>query len=203
MRGQNGTFPEEVRALELMDLLDSCDALLDLHASNTPGSTPFVIAEPAAFAITEKLDFNIVSYGWDEIEPGAADGYMHRSGKIGICLECGYAADAEKNSQLAVSSAMIFLSHFGLIESPKSDSHKIQQLVHVHTCIMNHDDTLEFVREFEDFEPLPARQIFAKDVDREYRAEEHDCIIFQRSDAPIGTEACIIGSFQELNTSVA
>ncbi|HMB66193.1 MAG TPA: succinylglutamate desuccinylase/aspartoacylase family protein, partial [Patescibacteria group bacterium] len=99
---------EEKRAKELMPILDECDALLDLHASNNKEATPFVICGEDCRDIVGIFDFDIISFGWDDIEPGSTDGYMYHQGKPGICLECGSVYQSEENFDLAYDSALRF-----------------------------------------------------------------------------------------------
>ncbi len=77
-----------------MEILDRSDALLDVHCSINLDTTPFAIADNG-FDIVKNMNFGIVATGFDDVEPGAADGYMKNNNKIGICVECGYFGDSK------------------------------------------------------------------------------------------------------------
>ena len=96
-------------------LLKESDGLLDLH-STTKESTPLAICEPHSFDIARKLSVQIISSGWDAIHPGSSDGYMNKTGKIGICVECGQHSD-ERTPRRARSSIGIFLREMGLTDT--------------------------------------------------------------------------------------
>jgi succinylglutamate desuccinylase len=48
---------ERKRALELMPILDRCEAILDIHSSATRATTPFVICEPHSFLLLGNYHF--------------------------------------------------------------------------------------------------------------------------------------------------
>lgn len=194
VRGIESGLVEEKRAQELMDLLDTCDVLIDIHASNTPGSPPFVICENEAMDLAALLDFGIVSSGWDAIEPGAADGYMHGKGKPALCLECGYAGDANAHQALAEESVMRVLAHLEMVDAPRPDASSApRRHIEVYEAAIRRNESFFFAKEYADFEALKPGEVFATDGDAIYRAKEGDCIIFARPNAAIGAEAFIRG----------
>lgn len=190
-----GDSYEEKRAKELMPILDECDALLDLHASNNKEATPFIICGEDCREIVKIFDFGIVSFGWDDIEPGATDGYMYNQGKPGICLECGSVYQSEENSDLAYNSALQFLNYFGAISRPVEYNRKPQKVVQVFQAPKKKTNDFSFVKEFADFEELIPGQVFARDGQEEYVAKENECIIFPNSDKRIGDEVFVLGRF--------
>lgn len=84
---------EYQRSREILPYLHAADYSLDLHASFTPDSEPFIICESNALALVQYLPQDRVCYGFTRLEPGGTDGYMNELGKVGICIECGYLAD--------------------------------------------------------------------------------------------------------------
>lgn len=188
-----GTTLEDARARELMKIFDQCDALLDLHASNSRRTIPFIICEQEASALARKMAFPIVSSGWDRLEGGAADGYMHRQHKPALCLECGSVYDADNNRRLAENSIYQFLYYFGLIDQVIPYSSQRQRRINVYNIACKRTAALSFSREFSDFEQLEMGKIFARDGEIEYRGAEGDCIIFPRPNGPLGSEAFILG----------
>lgn len=194
LKENNGDTWEDARARKLMKILDVCDSLLDLHASNIPESTPFAICEELAFPFVKNFDIKIVSTGWDSIEPGATDGYMLQNGKPGVCLECGFADDGDLYMSLAEKSIYAFLRFYrvieGAIENQKFDK---KRLVHVDRVIKRTDDVFEFAKEFKDFEKLDSGKVFASDSRRSYIAEDGDVILFAHPVKEMGAEMCILG----------
>lgn len=193
IHGNDGATPEDVRARELMRVLDTCDASLDVHASNSKEATPFVICEPKAFDIARLLPFSIVSSGWDAIEPGGTDGYMHQSGKIGLCIECGSVYDAASVMPTAVASIEAFLRYFGITPGAAPEVRSDQTYVRAYKEAKRRTNSLAFSKPFADFERLTSGEVFARDGEETYVAEEGDLIIFPRADAAIGAEAFILG----------
>lgn len=194
--GNTGIALEDKLARMLMPLLDGCDALLDLHSSNTPGSPPFIIAEPEAHDLARQLDFEILSWGWDAIEPGATDGYLHRQGKPALCLECGSVDDPAAHVELAARSIYQFLQHFGAIEQQVAPAAHKQNLIEVIKIGIQQTDDFSFTRTFKDFDPLPSGIVFAHDGKITYTAGENECIIFPRDNKKPGDEVFIIGKIK-------
>lgn len=198
LKDQNGDTYEEIRARELIPLLDECDALLDLHASNIPDSTPFLIFEEPARDFVEVLDFPIISTGWDALEPGATDGYVFNNGKPAICAECGYAKDGAKYVSLAEDTVYKFLQFYGAIQKDlvlEKIDHK--KYLHVDEVVMKEKESFVFTKNFEDFETLPAGYCFAKDGDgKEYYVEKERVIVFANPNKEVGGEACILGEWK-------
>ena len=188
---------EEKRAQELKQILDKSDALLDLHASNNPCSTPFIICEQNSYPLARIFDFKIISSGWDAIEPGATDGYMLQQGKPGLCLECGPKWYSDENKELAKKSIYQFFSYFGAIQTRVAFSQTKKKFIHVYHAVIKNDPGFRFVKEFHDFEILPPGKIFAYDSYREYKAGNNDCIIFPSPEAEIGDEVFILGKYIE------
>jgi succinylglutamate desuccinylase len=189
----SGDSLEELRARELMPILDECDMLLDIHASNSHDATPFVICEENGMEIGCLLDFPIISTGWDALEPGTTDWYVNQQRKIGIGIECGSVHRPEETLTLAQESILRFLRYTGNLEGGE-ESHDIpQRHIHVHTVAHRSTEPVTFSRDYADFELLEHEEVFARSGDREYVAGQDDCIIFPRPNAPFGAEIFILG----------
>lgn len=195
LKDSGGGSYEEKRAKELMPILDECDALLDLHASNNKEATPFIICGEDCKEIASIFDFGIVSFGWDGIEAGATDGYMYNQGKPGLCLECGSVYQSEENADLAYNSSLQFLNYFGAISKQVEYSKKSQKIVKVYKAAKKKSENFSFVKDFADFEELPAGEVFAQDEETEYIAGEGECIIFPNSNKKIGDEVFVLGKY--------
>lgn len=161
-----------------MIILDKCDALLDLHASSSKKTTPFVICEKNSLDVVSKLNFEIISFGWNAIEPGATDGYMSEQGKIGICLECGSLHESENEVNLAEKSVYQFLEHFGAIKSKELFLKRRQKILEAKKAVKKKSDFFNFSRFFHDFEKLKKGELIATDGNEKYYANQNDCILF-------------------------
>lgn len=193
IKGNSGSTYEDGLARELMDLLDQCDALLDLHGYNGPEDQPFLICEPNALELASKLNFSIVSSGWTSCSPGGADGYMFSKGKMGICAECGSNLRPEDYVALAEQTVLQFLQYFELIEETVPLSSVSQSNVTAVQVVKRTKEDFAFTKNFRNFEKLEPGVVFAHDGDQYYRADVGQCIIFPRPNAQIGEEVFTIG----------
>lgn len=193
VKGNNGDTPEDERARELMKVLDRSDALLDLHMFYDDDGQPFVICEDNAVDIAKNFDVDIISTNWTIAEPGATDGYMYESGKIGICVECGPISKAEEYTEFAKTTVYQFLQHFGMSPVEVANSTKPKRFVRAKESV--HRNSSDFVLQagFKNFDNLNEGQIIAMDGDKKYVANKGDCIVFPHYGARVGEEAYILG----------
>jgi succinylglutamate desuccinylase len=191
-RDISGDTYEYRRATELMDLLDTCDALLDIHSYNSETGDQFLITEENGLELASKLDFPLVATGFTAMGSGS-DSYMSNRGKVGLTAECGTTNRADHFFPLAVKTALQFLQHFGNIDEVEPFNHVPQRRVRAERMILKKTDSFTFSREYKDFEQLGNGEVFATDGDITHTAGEGECIIFPRVTAPVGGEACIIG----------
>ena len=82
-------------ASQLRKKLDEADICLDLHSSTIEDMPPFVVCENNARELLPYLSPRVICSGFDEHEPGGTDFYMNQIGKVGICVETGYARAME------------------------------------------------------------------------------------------------------------
>lgn len=195
---QGNTYEDE-RARDLMKLLDSCEALLDLHAFKDTEGEPFVICEQPGLDLASYLDAKIISTGWVKEEPGTADGYMSANGKIGICLECGPTAQTTHYKAFAVENSLSFLAYFGLIEKPLRKTSG-QVILQAYKVILKPRGNFWLDPTLKNFQPLQVGQCYAISDKLQYIAQAGDCIIFPDANCPVGAEACIIGRYTEAKT---
>lgn len=193
LENNTGSTYEDNRARELMELLKECDALLDIHASNSRSATPFVICEGnESRALAKTLDFPLITDGWDAVEPGATDGYMSRLGKLSLGIECGSVFDGGAQVHRATSSITRFLAHLGIIETAPVPAVPDQKHVHMFFC---HVVEVDFSpsREFADFEPVRKGELIGTDGGKNIYAPEDALAVFvRRRDGP-GQEAFLLG----------
>ncbi len=183
---------EARRAQELLPILDQASAVLDLHATRSDASVPFLITAGEGLSLARQLNFPILSTGWNVLEPGGTDGYMAAQGKIGICAECGSIGDEQRGVQIATQTVNDFLTLRGHIEG-KVASVVRKRIVDVRQKIYRQTNTFRFAKNYSDFEPLPEGEAFAWDGPRTYIAEPEQCIIFARPGKAIGDQVFILG----------
>jgi succinylglutamate desuccinylase len=181
---------EYSRSTFLKKYLDQADALLDLHASFTENSSPFLICEANSKGITEYLPISMVVSGFDSVEPGGTDYYMNSIGKIGICAECGYLGDPD-SEKVARRTITAFLGARGHMATPVvTRSQK-----HIRMCSIYLTRTDHFVlrKSFSDFEEIRNGEIIGIDGDATIRAEKDGVILFARNRNKTGEEAYLLG----------
>lgn len=196
LKNIKGNSYEEKRAHELMLILDECDALLDLHQFKYTVGEPFVICEDSAIDIASIFDVGIISTNWTTAEPGAADGYMYEQGKMGICLECGSIAEAQKFKDLAIRSVKQSLAYFEMIEEQILFSTTEKRIIKAKESVLRTSKDFEMDATLYNFQKLSDGQIIGKQNTTVYKAIAGEYIIFPDPDASIGTEAWIIGQEQ-------
>jgi succinylglutamate desuccinylase len=180
------------RAQELKNYLDQSGALLDIHASNTPNSKPFIICENNADQIVQYLPTETIVHGFDQLEPGGTDYYMNKKGKIGIALECGYINDP-KSVDVAVKNIVSFLSAAGHTDdAAKKSNHSYIQMERIYLSKTN-----KFIleRPFDDFEIINKEQKIGLDGKEQIIAEEESVILFARNRDKIGEECFLMGRY--------
>lgn len=197
LQNNQGTLTEDMRARRLMKILDKCDGLLDLHASNVEKATPFVICEKHSYDLARIFDVNIVSSGWFKIEPGSTAGYISKKeGTLSLGIECGYAGESEKNMQLAKKCILQFLQFFGSINKKVNFGKRKQKIINVARAIKKQTDNFSFTKKWKDFDRLKEGEIIAYDSKKKYMAGKNECIIFANAGKKIGEEAFIIGALK-------
>ncbi|MDO8650456.1 MAG: succinylglutamate desuccinylase/aspartoacylase family protein [Candidatus Berkelbacteria bacterium] len=183
---------EDKRARELMQLLDSCDALLDLHGYNSPEDTPFVITGGPGLEVAKIFDVDKVVTGIDQIVPGGTDGYMLNCGKVGVCLECGSNLNPKKYVGMAKGSIRKFLSYYKLTSSRVETTRSSQQVLRVVKMVKKQTELFAFDKPYKNFDALEPNCVFATDGDTQYVAKENQFIIFPHENEKIGQDVFTI-----------
>lgn len=183
---------EYLRSREIMKYMEEADVLLDIHASNSSISKPFIICEENGNEIANYLGIETVVYGFSNIEPGGTDGYMNLSGKIGICVECGYTKDPLSDI-IAENSIMNFLkkrAHIsGTVEPTNIELLRVTNLYETKT------DSFRLEKKFADFERISANQKIGIDGSKEVISEKDGFILFAHNTDHINAEAFVIGEY--------
>lgn len=171
------TFIEARRARELKPIFRVCDAVLDLHASNTRRTRHFLIAEPAALRIGRSLPFPIVVHGFDRFEPGSIDWFANSVGGIGLCAECGYL-DADRTRLIAHRAIETFLVATGAILGNVREFR--QERLRVHHLYHNRSARFQPKRTWADLAPVRRHELIGLDGTRPIRASVSGKLLFVR-----------------------
>ena len=178
------------RAQFLKTYLGKAEVLLDIHASRTSTSKPFVICEANAKGVIEYLPVERVVSGFDQIEPGGTDYYMNSIGKIGICIECGFLGSPQ-SEQIAEEGIYAFLKARGHIANdliPQKQSY-----IRLYDLYKTKTNKFILAKLFDDFEGISKGQVIGVDGDQEIRAEKAATILFARNREKVGEEAFLLG----------
>lgn len=193
LSNNKGRSWEDKRARELMKLLDSCDALLDLHGYNGPEDTPFIITDTLGLKLAGEFDFDSVLTGISDVSDGGTDCYMSSLQKVGLCLECGSNFDPIKYTPLATKSIHTFLTHYGLIKGGAGKRSKRKQAIYkVVRVVKRETDDFAFDKEYVNFDKLRSGKQFARDGSTVFVAKGNQYIIFPRAKQKIGEESFVL-----------
>jgi succinylglutamate desuccinylase len=182
---------EYQRSREILPYLHAADYSLDLHASFTPDSEPFIICESNSLALVQYLPQDRVCYGFTRLEPGGTDGYMNELGKVGICIECGYLANP-KSTQSAIRSAQLFLQALGMLPAVNLVINKKQFYVEAYELYYTKTDSFRLTRSFQDFEVIKANEIIGFDGNEAIISRADQMILFARERSVVGAEAFLL-----------
>jgi len=181
---------EYKRAQFLKNYLDKADALLDIHASSTPNSKPFIVCEVNAKKIVEFLPIDLVVSGFDKLESGGTDYYMNNKGKIGICLECGYKEDPQ-STKVAEENIFAFLKTRGHIAN--NLRFKKQSYVKMYDLYKTETNKFTIEKSFDDFEEIQKGQVIGIDGDQKIKSKKKAIILFARNREKTNEEAFLLG----------
>lgn len=184
---------EYKRAQFLKKYLNQASALLDVHASFTPKSRTFVIAEKNAGEVLKYLPFDLVVSGFDKIQPGGTDYYMNRQGKIGICVECGFLGE-KKSISVAEKSITSFLKERGHIRGALKG--RKQKNINIYTMYKTKTDKFRLLKPFDDFAPVKKGAVIGIDGKRKIRAAKNSLVLFARDRDKIGEEAFLLAELK-------
>lgn len=193
----NGNTYEDVRAREIMNIMDKCDAMLDLHAFNEPTGDPFIMTEPEGLELAKIFDVKIISTNWTQAEPDTTDGYMHKIGKIGLCLECGPIPEYEQFVGFAQKSITQFLSYYNILRKKYEFSNSTKRIIKAKYSVLRTTEKVVFSKQFKSFDKLDSSEVFCKQGQSSYVANTNECIIFPRPLAQPGSELFVVGEEQE------
>lgn len=185
---------EEKRAKELMDILDKCDALLDLHAYSEPlgESIPFLITEDNSEHITKNMDFGFIAKGIDTLEKGGTDGYMSNQEKIGICAELGSIEKPEKFITLGIQTVYQFLQSFDMVDEKYTSSKTNQTKIKFELIYPKKTKDFKFTKKYKTFDKIHKGEIICIDGKEEVISPFDGYILFPRPNYEPGIEAFLL-----------
>jgi len=181
---------EYKRAQFLKKYLRKADALLDLHATTTTNSKPFVICEKNSKKIVKYLPVRLVVSGFNKVEPGGTDYYLNNLGKIGICVECGYNQDP-KSVKVAQKNILAFLKARGHLVNnlqPKKQKH-----IRMYSLYLTKTNNFTLAKSFVNFEKITKGQLVGLDGTKKVRAKKNSIILFACNRKKSNEEAFLLG----------
>jgi succinylglutamate desuccinylase len=181
------------RAQEIRPYLDQSEVLLDVHASMDPDSRPFILCEENAAQIARHLPFNLMVSGFDAVEPGGTDYYMNRTGKIGICVECGFRENPQ-STDIAVESICTFLRIRGHVRSRIDIAYEQNRIV-MYDLYRTKTD-FQLAKAFTDFEELQEGQVIGTDGGISVTAPRKSIILFAQNREVADKEAFLLGEYR-------
>jgi len=193
-KSKKGKTYEERRATELMEILDGCDALLDLHAYNETyrESIPFTICEPNCFELVKNFDLKYVLTNIDSMDKGGTDAYMNNQGRIGVCVELGAIEKYEKFIPLGIKTSYQFLQYFGMVDK-KYDYDQIRQKILKSSDIYKKKNKdFKFTKKYRTFDKINKNELICIDGKEKISYEKEKYILFPRDEYDIGVEAFIL-----------
>ena len=187
-------FPEQSYADQLATLIESADILLDLHSYDS-GTIPYVfldypIPENAHFAASLGLLHSIT--GWPELYQAEADLtegdtvlHAHRSGKMGLLVECGNHDDP---ASLAVATSVLrrALVSCGLIEG---EVEALPQTIWRVERVVRRDETSKYSRPWQNLDQVSAGTPLIDHADgTHFNAPYDGVVILPQTTADVGHE---------------
>ncbi len=160
----------------LLPHLRWADYCLDVHASNTPNTTPFIIGKDSELASSIPID--LVVTNMTKFYPDSTVGYAERHSTRSIAIEGGYVADPQ-STDVAVVSIQNFLVRAGIV--PGEIQPTLQRRLEIFDQYHNND---EFVpQDFSDFELVKEGQLLGYDGSKPIHAKDEGRIMFPRKRA--------------------
>jgi succinylglutamate desuccinylase len=195
---ERATYEDEL-ASHLMNLLDGCDALLDLHAypeERGPGEL-FAICEADAYPIANMLGVRFVVSELYKHQQGSTEQYMLRQNKVGICVELGNNNTPERFVGDGIAISKTFLAHFGCIQKQENKINVDQSKLRAVLFYKKQHPVFTFAKNFRTFDQLEAGELIGHDGDREVRAEKACYIMFPQKNNSLDNEAFMLAEAYE------
>ncbi|MCR4284579.1 MAG: succinylglutamate desuccinylase/aspartoacylase family protein [archaeon] len=187
---------EAKTAREIIPYLNEADFLLDLHASNSMDSKPFIVCEPQSLEFAKSMPCKLITTNWDGFEPGSTEYWMNLQNKIAMGFEGGYLGDSESEKR-AEAALMNFLIKAENIEGTIEPTQKKEYLKII---FLYKNKTSPFIktRDFADFEKMEEKTLVGKEGEKEVYAERGDILIFVRDRKDLNEECFLIAKEMEV-----
>ncbi len=177
-------------AKEIIPYLEKADTMLDVHASASPNSQPFVICDESLIREANIFDVKLVVCNFDEFEPGSTDYYMNQLSKKGFGIECGYMDDVN-SSEFAEKAIITFLVSNGCIKGSLNIKEN-QRFLKIINLYKNKFGKFIKSREFSDFELLAGKIIVGSDRDKAVYGNKGDILLFVRDRDDLNSECFLV-----------
>ena len=187
----NSKTSEQKRATTLMKLLDSCDALLDLHAYRAGPNIafPFTICEPRCHKIIAKFNVPFSISNISSFQAGSTNGYMELKKKIGIVLELGAIEKPEDYIALGLDCALSFLSYFNNIKKVPTPRQYSTEYLKVIGVYRKNSKDFKFKKTYQSFDSLKAKEVIAVDGGLTVFTQTRARILFPSATDSVGVES--------------
>ncbi len=178
-------------AREIMPYLEQADLMLDIHASFTKDSAPFIICSENNVKIAKIFDSDLVVTNFDSFEPGSTDYFMNLQKKPGFCFECGFLGN-EKTQIIAESAIKKFLTYAGCIKSKLELKERAIKHYKLASLYKNKAAKFKTSRYFPDFERFNEKTLVGAEGDKNIYCEKGDIILFARDRESLNEECFLI-----------
>jgi succinylglutamate desuccinylase len=187
-----GQSLEGKTAKEIMPYLEEADAMLDIHASLTKDSVPFLICQESNIEIAKIFCAEKIVCNIDEFQPGSTDSYMNLQNKPGLCFECGYANDS-KTQTIAEKAIISFLIYYGCIKSKINQPRNNPKIINIIGLYKNKYGLFKSRKYFKDFEKMKERALIGLDGNKEVFVDKGKVVLFVRNRKELNEECFLIG----------
>ena len=178
-------------AKEIMPYLKRAEVLLDIHASLTKDSIPFIICDESNINVARVLNPEKIVCNIDEFHPGSTDGYMNLQSKPGFCFECGYA-NAPDTQDIAERAIIQFLKYYGAIDKESNVTLTNPLIIKIIDLYKNKYGSFKVSRYFRDFEEIKDRTLKGLDGNRKVYIDKGKVVLFVRDRENMGEECFLI-----------
>lgn len=179
-------------AKEIMPYLDEADAMLDIHASLTKDSVPFVICDESNIDVAKRFRVSKVVCNICPFHLGSTDSYMNLQNKPGFCFECGYADD-QRTQDVAEEVVISFLTHYGCIEGKLNPPSTNQEIIKIVNLYRNKYGSFKSKTYFGDFDRMKEKTLIGFDGDKEVYVDKGKVVLFVRDRENINEECFLVG----------
>jgi inosine-uridine nucleoside N-ribohydrolase/succinylglutamate desuccinylase len=179
-------------AEEIIPYLEKADYMLDLHGCYIKDSAPCVICDKKQIKFAEIFDSEIVSYNWDEFEPGSTDFYINEENKncIGFGFECGFRESME-SQEIAEKTIINFLI-FSENISGNIFTRKNQRILRLKGLYKNNEKPFLRSKYIPDFTKVSEKTLVGKEGEKEIFIDEGDIILFLENQEKLNQECFIL-----------